>query len=894
MTGPVSGAMDASEGCAPSGRSRMRSRLLAFAGAVIVLLTSMAFQWSVHPRPIEDTDITKLVAPDTCSYFRLAQHLADEKANVYLRTPGLPVCLRVTAWWIGVDFDKVLVPGRKWEEVSDDGKRVIRAAMRVFDFMGCLLPVVIYGAVLLLCAMPWLAVLASFAYMADIASVCSQSVLMTEFPATFWTWISLAATVGMFRRPTVSTACLAGLAAGWAAWIRPDCLLLGALAFPLLAGMLWWNRSVFPWRRATLVCSVFFLVFSSLVGACCLHNKAATGHFFYSMGLAFTRQSLVVKTIAEAPDITDDPEVAVMQRHYREALNSGAKNAWLPWSLGKKVTDELGGDQYYYRQLTVRTILAAIRLNPRQFLANAEDRYWWAWRNPYNFIYNPEAQQNAPTAPLFRNFCRVDGRMIFGEWSHTAFVAFWALAFIVFRRTWQRFLLVYFAAHVFLKFVVCVGVDDDAPLRHTMSVRTWINALSLLGAGLSVQMIVLSLHRLAAFSFGPMPMPAENQALPAQPLLPRLHGAVRWTAGTARRAKIPALILLCLLLAGAAGIGWVWRADARWRGAYRSVARLMSSGASANDVVLHCPPESWPEGAWVNRLQAPLNRALEPEWVVAPALKGKLRQFSAGTMAAVDGYARQYPNASFWVLQDFGACSGQAENAACGTFAGAMTKRHGDPAVFQTLRLWRIDEPTVNLIQDGGFEREEGAAARPGEGAVITGADEAHAGQHALRFDGPGTARLCLPALPPPGPDSPRTYTLSLMTRYKSIVGRPPKSGKTAKVVIAAFDGHGHLSKNAQGSPLGWRNPVVFSGTKEQWHKITVTLDREADLPPAGEQACVVLGNFGGTGTIWFDNVQFEAKDHATAFVDGERAPWPDITEKPSAAPAGESPGNSK
>ncbi len=255
--------------CAPHGRGRRRSRWFALGGAILVLLTSIAFQRTIHPRPVEDTDLTKLIAPDTCSYFRVARYLADEHANVYLRTPGLPISLRATAWWIGVDFDKVVVPSRRWEDASDDGKRVIRAALRVFDFMGCLLPLIIYGAVLLLCGIPWLAVLASFAYMADIGSVCSQSVLMTEFPATFWTWLSLAATAGLFRRPGPGTGLLAGLAAGWAAWIRPDCLLLGVLAFPLLVLMLWWYRSRFPWRRAVLTCCVFLTAFATLVVGCC-------------------------------------------------------------------------------------------------------------------------------------------------------------------------------------------------------------------------------------------------------------------------------------------------------------------------------------------------------------------------------------------------------------------------------------------------------------------------------------------------------------------------------------------------------------------------------------------------------------------------------------------------
>ena len=57
-------------------------------------------------------------------------------------------------------------------------------------------------------------------------------------------------------------------------------------------------------------------------------------------------------------------------------------------------------------------------------------------------------------------------------------------------------------------------------------------------------------------------------------------------------------------------------------------------------------------------------------------------------------------------------------------------------------------------------------------------------------------------------------------------------------------------------------------------------IDEDAEFPGFGEDVpagarnlTVQVGVFGGTGSVWLDNVQFEAKDHPTPFVDGVRLP---------------------
>ncbi len=113
--------------------------------------------------------------------------------------------------------------------------------------------------------------------------------------------------------------------------------------------------------------------------------------------------------------------------------------------------------------------------------------------------------------------------------------------------------------------------------------------------------------------------------------------------------------------------------------------------------------------------------------------------------------------------------------------------------------------------------------------------------------------------------DPTKTYTLSMMLRYDNLRFKDETSNIMmggGSVLIAYRDPSG-VDK--------WRHLARLYGTKD-WHQVAFRLKPGKDIP-VGASWLLVAVQLYGTGTIWVDNLQLEAKDHATPFVEGTRLP---------------------
>ena len=186
--------------------------------------------------------------------------------------------------------------------------------------------------------------------------------------------------------------------------------------------------------------------------------------------------------------------------------------------------------------------------------------------------------------------------------------------------------------------------------------------------------------------------------------------------------------------------------------------------------------------------------------------------------------------------------------------------------------LYVVGEPTVNVLENTDFAaaREEGW--RPPAGREIVDVTHGGVDRTVLRIhsDEPDINRPVRFPISPEGADAAplkegHTYTLSFHLRAEDVQPGAYWT-RVAKIVVGG--------QRADGTDL-WAEQLQIRET-HPWRRYTVHLTPGRNLPADIEQADIVIGLFGGTGTIWVDRVQLEEKPYPTVYTPSERLPAPE------------------
>lgn len=271
---------------------------------------------------------------------------------------------------------------------------------------------------------------------------------------------------------------------------------------------------------------------------------------------------------------------------------------------------------------------------------------------------------------------------------------------------------------------------------------------------------------------------------------------------------------------------------------------------------------------WGWRPSRVLKYYLERELAQNPSLWSGLAFVDSRELADLDrALAARAPNANVWVL------SQGAEKWPDGV--AQLAQGPADPVAAVGLSLlWVYGCGTVNLLGGGDFEEPLDGVELPKEGVLVSG-DEAYGGGRSFRADvSPDTDvdkrpmptvwfSLVRDAQGNPGPallEDGVTYSLSLRLKCADLLpGKFP-----SRVVRVMVSGREPSGKGYFGDFLR------ISGTHD-WRRYEVQLVPGLNLPSGLRDIKVGVGNRGGSGTFWVDEVQLEKQPRSTPFTPGAR-----------------------
>jgi hypothetical protein len=109
-------------------------------------------------------------------------------------------------------------------------------------------------------------------------------------------------------------------------------------------------------------------------------------------------------------------------------------------------------------------------------------------------------------------------------------------------------------------------------------------------------------------------------------------------------------------------------------------------------------------------------------------------------------------------------------------------------------------------------------------------------------------------------PQGEATYCFSFMMKFENVLeGKFPS--RTVRKVIEGTD--------AAGGPF-FKDLLRVTGTRD-WQQYSLELEPGTDFPVNPRSFRIGLGNRGGTGTFWLDQVQLERHPRATPFTPSVR-----------------------
>lgn len=291
-----------------------------------------------------------------------------------------------------------------------------------------------------------------------------------------------------------------------------------------------------------------------------------------------------------------------------------------------------------------------------------------------------------------------------------------------------------------------------------------------------------------------------------------------------------------------------WHTD--WRGAARDMAERLAR----DDVVVYLAP---PDQLW--QIASPLDFYLRRE-VGEGVVRLQSLHYYPGLLPAVSirDVLRSHANASIYFL----ALDRHADQLPHETRV-LLDALPLESTSYQGLKLHVLGAPTVNFAPWGAFEPDHvSMPQRPG--VAIAGKEKAYAGERALRVhtDQRETLSVTLPFAGSESSaglalDEATPYTLSFYVRYRGPhrYRRGVRIGLTGKVAAqdAVFD-----------------KPILALERTWDWRYFAVPILPGKDTPKGATELALTVA-LDGPGTVWFDNVQFEPRDHATPFTSALR-----------------------
>ena len=333
----------------------------------------------------------------------------------------------------------------------------------------------------------------------------------------------------------------------------------------------------------------------------------------------------------------------------------------------------------------------------------------------------------------------------------------------------------------------------------------------------------------------------------------RLSG--KWGSGS--RTTAVALVLYAAFLYADNAEGYSRRNVGYTDQGQRTISRVISTFAQPGDTVAFVGVQS----GW--RPLRMLKCYLERDLQYRPALWYKLGWEEFSSVGALEEFIQERKVGSFWVVTQSEE-DGQVGIPEMMQLGASMTRTVGESY------LWFVGRDTVNLLDGGDFEGPVESAAMP-EGSRIAGGARAFSGFGSLEITVPpeidGDARPMptfwfSPVRDPNGtpglylPRGKETYSLSFMLKCEDVrEGKFPS--RTVRVMLEG--------KDASGKPFH-RDLLHIGGTRD-WQHYELVLHSGTDFPPDPRSFRVGIGNRGGSGTFWLDNVQLERQPQSTPFT---------------------------
>lgn len=294
----------------------------------------------------------------------------------------------------------------------------------------------------------------------------------------------------------------------------------------------------------------------------------------------------------------------------------------------------------------------------------------------------------------------------------------------------------------------------------------------------------------------------------------------------------------------------------------KEVARTLAREALPRDTIAIVGAQ------WGWRPSRVLKYYLGRELAQNPSLWSGLAFADCRELADLDRtLAARAPNANVWVLSQ----GAEKWPAGVAQLAQGPAETVADAGLSL---LWVYGCGTVNLLGGGDFEEPLDGLEMPKEGVLVSG-DEAYGGGRSFRADvspdtdvekRPMPTVWFSPVRDPQGNPGPAvledgvTYSLSLRLKCADLLpGKFP-----SRVLRVMVSGREPSGKSYFGDFLR------ISGTHD-WRRYEVQLVPGLNLPSGLRDIKVGVGNRGGSGTFWVDNLQLEKQPRTTPFTRSAR-----------------------
>jgi 4-amino-4-deoxy-L-arabinose transferase-like glycosyltransferase len=341
----------------------------------------------------------------------------------------------------------------------------------------------------------------------------------------------------------------------------------------------------------------------------------------------------------------------------------------------------------------------------------------------------------------------------------------------------------------------------------------------------------------------------------------RKGGSIPGAGGRKPLVELAAVVVIIAMLAPSAARGLNQHYASRPLREWKGVARNVSQNMTPNDIIVYCGRWSW---GYIN-FRASMSFYLKR--YASPSRSLSAKRVWCETGQDVVNLAREHPYATLWVVNDHGGITMEDWNILTTACPDKPDLGWDSDSLF-TLRV--LGEPTTNLCGSGGLEYA--SADEIPAGMTLAPKGEAFSGKGSAKLcnekgssDWSQTLRVPIGATSGDGQqgglviEPAQPYTLSMQVRHLNT------SAGFFSIFLEGEDGDGR--------PFS-RELLYMPDLAQDWNLLACPVVPGVDLPKAVRELSVVVKLWPEIqGTLWLDNIQFEAKDHPTPFVQGTRVP---------------------